>query len=69
LNILKADRWSTSFTIFDVLRSIHALLLQPNPHDPLVATAEIAEVFLKDPTEYDRIAREYNVLYGIIRDD
>jgi ubiquitin-conjugating enzyme E2 D len=41
-----ADGWSPAITIETVLRSILALMDEPNPDDPL--TPEIAQVYKRD---------------------
>jgi ubiquitin-conjugating enzyme E2 D/E len=56
LDILK-DNWSPALTISKVLLSISSLLTDANPHDPLVGS--IANQYLNDREEHDRIAREW----------
>jgi ubiquitin-conjugating enzyme E2 D/E len=61
LDILK-DAWVPSLTIGKVLLSISSLLTDPNPKDPLVP--EIAELYVRDRAQFDRIAREYTQQYA-----
>jgi len=61
LDILK-DAWVPSLTIGKVLLSISSLLTDPNPKDPLVP--EIAEMYVRDRAQFDRIAREYTQQYA-----
>ena len=56
LDILK-DNWSPALTISKVLLSISSLLTDANPHDPLVSS--IANQYLNDREEHDRIAKEW----------
>jgi ubiquitin-conjugating enzyme E2 D/E len=61
LDILK-DAWVPSLTIGKVLLSISSLLTDANPKDPLVP--EIAELYVRDRAQFDRIAREYTQQYA-----
>jgi ubiquitin-conjugating enzyme E2 D len=61
LDILK-DAWVPSLTIGKVLLSISSLLTDANPKDPLVP--EIAELYVRNRGEFDRIAREYTQMYA-----
>ncbi|ORZ02926.1 ubiquitin-conjugating enzyme/RWD-like protein [Syncephalastrum racemosum] len=61
LDILK-DNWSPALTISKVLLSICSLLTDANPHDPLVGN--IAQEYLNDREEHDRIAREWTKRYA-----
>lgn len=61
LDILK-DAWVPSLTIGKVLLSISSLLTDANPKDPLVP--EIAELYVRNRAEFDRIARQYTLEYA-----
>lgn len=56
LDILKKE-WSPVLTIAKVLLSISSLLDDPNPDDPLNATA--AKLFKSDKNSYDNEVRSY----------
>ncbi|KAJ3274075.1 ubiquitin-conjugating enzyme E2 E3 [Terramyces sp. JEL0728] len=61
LDILK-DNWSPALTISKVLLSICSLLCDANPADPLVGN--IAQLYLEDRKEHDRIAKEWTTRYA-----
>jgi len=61
LDILK-DNWSPALTISKVLLSICSLLTDPNPLDPLVPS--IANQYMSDKNEHDKIAREWTKRYA-----
>ncbi|KAG0349173.1 ubiquitin-conjugating enzyme E2 E3 [Podila humilis] len=61
LDILK-ENWSPILTISKVLLSICSLLTDANPHDPLVAS--IANQYLTDREEHDRIAKDWAKRYA-----
>ncbi|KAI8803336.1 ubiquitin-conjugating enzyme E2 E2 [Cladochytrium replicatum] len=61
LDILK-DNWSPALTISKVLLSILSLLTDANPNDPLVGS--IAQQYLSNREEHDRIAKEYTKRYA-----
>ncbi|RKP38127.1 ubiquitin-conjugating enzyme/RWD-like protein [Dimargaris cristalligena] len=61
LDILK-DNWSPALTISKVLLSICSLLTDANPHDPLVAS--IANQYLTDRAEHDRVAKDWTKRYA-----
>ncbi|KAH7674240.1 Ubiquitin-protein ligase protein [Dioscorea alata] len=56
-------QWSPALTIPNVLLSICLLLTDPNPDDPLVP--EIAHIYKKQRTLYDKTAREWTQKYAM----
>lgn len=60
LDILK-NNWSPALTVAKVLLSISSLLTDANPHDPLVGN--IAQQYLNNRSEHDRVAREWTKRY------
>jgi ubiquitin-conjugating enzyme E2 D/E len=56
------QRWIPGYGFEKLLRSIGSMLDDPNLDDPLIP--EIAEQFLKDRGEYDRIARQYTIKHA-----
>jgi ubiquitin-protein ligase len=61
LDILK-DKWSSSLTLDKLLLSIQALLVCPNPDDPLDATA--ADMYKNNREKYNDTVRKYVVDYA-----
>ncbi|GAA5886122.1 hypothetical protein JCM16303_000051 [Sporobolomyces ruberrimus] len=61
LDILK-NQWSPALSIIKVLLSVASLLADPNPHDPLMP--DIAQKFLKNRKEHDKIAKEWTQRYA-----
>lgn len=66
IDILK-NQWSPALTIDKVLISLHSLLSDPNPDDPL--NREAAIKYKSDRTEYNKIAREWTRKYAIDTND
>jgi ubiquitin-conjugating enzyme E2 D/E len=62
LDILK-ENWSPALTIAKVLLSICSLLTDPNPDDPLVP--EIANIYKKNKTKYNKTASSWNMKYAM----
>lgn len=58
LDILK-NAWSPAITVSKLLISICSLLNDPNPNDPL--RPELADQYLNNKEEYNRIAREETI--------
>ncbi|GAA5995981.1 hypothetical protein JCM5350_006981 [Sporobolomyces pararoseus] len=61
LDILK-NQWSPALSILKVMLSVASLLADPNPHDPLMP--DIAQKYLKNRKEHDKIAKEWTVKYA-----
>ncbi|XP_052123393.1 ubiquitin-conjugating enzyme E2 D2B-like [Frankliniella occidentalis] len=61
LNILKMQAdggsWSSGMGVNSILLSMHQLLGEPNPDDPLVRS--ISQMYKKKRDEHDRIARRW----------
>ena len=56
------DKWLPIMTVPALLLSIQSLLTDCNPYDPLVP--EIAEKYINDREEHDRICREWTKKYA-----
>ncbi|GAA5856313.1 hypothetical protein JCM9279_006419 [Rhodotorula babjevae] len=61
LDILK-NQWSPALSIVKVLLSVASLLADPNPHDPLMP--DIAQKYLKNRKEHDRMAKDWTQRYA-----
>lgn len=61
LDLLK-DNWSPAITISKLLLSISSLLSDCNPLDPLVGA--IAQQYLSEREEHDRMAGEWTLKYA-----
>jgi len=56
------NKWSSAYTISNVLLSICSFLNEPNPDNPLAP--EIAHVYKTDRARYETIAREWTRKYA-----
>jgi len=54
--------WSPVLTIKSALLSLQSLLSTPEPKDP--QDAEVAQMLIKNPKEFERVAREWAVRYA-----
>jgi ubiquitin-conjugating enzyme (huntingtin interacting protein 2) len=54
--------WSPVLTIKSALISLQSLLSSPEPKDP--QDAEVAQMLIKNPREFERVAREWAVRYA-----
>ncbi|KAJ5562431.1 hypothetical protein N7535_003116 [Penicillium sp. DV-2018c] len=54
--------WSPVLTVKSALLSLQSLLSTPEPKDP--QDAEVANMLLKTPKEFERVAREWAILYA-----
>lgn len=66
LDILK-QQWSPALTIGKVLLSVHSLLTDPNPNDPLVP--DIAAQYKSNRDAYNATAQTWTLLYASEQDD
>ncbi|CAI7626405.1 unnamed protein product [Penicillium glandicola] len=57
-----SSAWSPVLTIKSALLSLQSLLSTPEPKDP--QDAEVANMLLKSPKEFERVAREWAVIYA-----
>ena len=62
LDILNKN-WSPVLSVAKLLLSISSLLTDPNPEDPL--NVEIATVYKKDISKFNKMARNYTLRYAI----
>ncbi|KAJ5350382.1 hypothetical protein N7541_008109 [Penicillium brevicompactum] len=57
-----SSAWSPVLTIKSALLSLQSLLSTPEPKDP--QDAEVANMLLKTPKEFERVARDWAVIYA-----
>ncbi|KAJ5833596.1 hypothetical protein N7474_001907 [Penicillium riverlandense] len=57
-----SSAWTPVLTVKSALLSLQSLLCTPEPKDP--QDAEVANMFLRRPKEFERVAREWAVLYA-----
>ncbi|KAJ5958704.1 uncharacterized protein N7479_005854 [Penicillium vulpinum] len=57
-----SSAWSPVLTVKSALLSLQSLLSTPEPKDP--QDAEVANMLLKTPKEFERVAREWAVVYA-----
>ncbi|KAG9061111.1 hypothetical protein KI688_007740 [Linnemannia hyalina] len=60
--LLKNDQWKPATRISQVLKSLVALLEQPNPDDPLMT--DIAEIYSTDQPKFQKNAKEHTKKYA-----
>lgn len=57
-----SSAWSPVLTIKSALLSLQSLLSTPEPKDP--QDAEVANMLLRTPKEFDRVARQWATIYA-----
>ncbi|KAJ9217168.1 hypothetical protein DTO166G4_1223 [Paecilomyces variotii] len=57
-----SSAWSPVLTIKSALLSLQSLLSTPEPKDP--QDAEVANMLLRNPREFERVARQWAVVYA-----
>ena len=57
------DSWSPALTVDKVLQSLRSLLSEPNVADPM--DADSAELFRKNPKEFDKMAARWTQMYAM----
>lgn len=62
LGLLKAENWKPASRLRAVLEAVRALLVEPNPDDPL--EARIAEEFRSNRPEFDKNVKSYVARYA-----
>lgn len=62
LALLKAENWKPSTRLAGVLEAVRALLLEPQPDDPL--EARIADEYRNERREFEKNARAYTLRYA-----
>ncbi len=62
LALLKAENWKPSTRLAGVLEAVRALLVEPQPDDPL--EARIADEYRNERKEFEKNARAYTLRYA-----
>ena len=57
-----SSAWSPVLTIKSALLSLQSLLSTPEPKDP--QDAEVANMLLRTPKEFERVARQWATIYA-----
>lgn len=62
LGVLKAENWKPASKLLGVLEAIRALLVEPNPDDPL--EARIADEYRSERREFEKNVKQYVLRYA-----